>query len=255
MNQSLTDKILLACPVSQHKDYIIDNWLNYIKQFTHPYDLLLVDNSINPYYHKKFINMGIKTFYVNPADFKNKNIEIRNIEYITKSQDIIRNYCIENNYTHWFSLECDLFPPINTIEHFLGINKKVIGFPYFIGTLEYNCLMLQYPETKEFGNNSIVVNYSLDESFLFIDGSVRRAFSIGLGCVLIETEVLKQVNFRMNKKERVHADCYFYQDLFNKQIPVYCDTSHIVRHYNRDWSKVYNEENFLNNGKKNKVKS
>lgn len=248
-------KLLIACPVSQHKDYIINEWLNNINHIINDFSLkdiydvtfLLVDNSLNSNYHLKLTQSCNLVHYVNPLKTKNTNNKIRNIEYITKSQMYIRNYAIKKHFDVWLSIECDLFPTIKHIDSMLNFldeqtTLSIIGFPYFIDTGKHSVLMLQEPEPREFGEKSIVKNFTQNQSFLFINGNIRRAFAIGLGCTLIPIEVLKKIKFRYRVDEAVHADCYFYQDCYNAQISVFCDTSDIIIHKNKNWHEVYEKE-------------
>jgi hypothetical protein len=81
--------------------------------------------------------------------------------------------------------------------------------------------------------------YNIDENdILLVSGGLEKVFSCGLGCVLIEKSVLKDVIFRYEENAPVHPDSFFYADLDSKQIPVYVDTSIICEHKNQSIRRI-----------------
>ena len=53
-------KVLVGCPIYDGKDYIIDRYIERIKNFTYEnYDILLVDNSKTKDFAKKVKDLGV----------------------------------------------------------------------------------------------------------------------------------------------------------------------------------------------------
>jgi hypothetical protein len=221
-------KILLATPTSEFKDYCIIPWINYIKSLTFPLDILIVDNSRDPEYHKKFIQHGLKTLYVKPR----ANEDIKGL--IARSQEVIRNYCLLGGYDYLFSLESDIFSAPNIIEHLLGFRKSVVGLSYFIGqACESNLIIF---ELETFGYSSLSRTAEPDKAFHLFDGTCKPHYQIGLGCILISRNVLELVKFRSD--EVYFSDVNFHTDLKKLGISSYLDTSNIAFHFNGNWDKV-----------------
>jgi len=133
-------------------------------------------------------------------------------------------------------LETDIFPPINVIERLMDARKKVVGALYFIEEGERSKLMIQKIEDWGIDHRE---TYNIDENdILLVSGGLEKVFSCGLGCVLIEKSVLKDVIFRYEEGSPVHPDSFFYADLDSKQIPVYVDTSIICEHKNQSIRRI-----------------
>ena len=232
------DKILIACPVSEHKKYILFKWLKMLDELTYKnFDILLVDNSKGIKLYMQLKALGYNVIY-----YKRKNGEkLRNI--MLESMKIIREYFLANDYEYFFSLECDIFPPLNIIEHFLATRKQVIGASYFIGEYSDTRVLsgtLEYNQT-----HSKVKLLTCTEAFLNHDGTIKKAFQIGTGCLFIHKSIIQQIPFRIDEhdNENGYADSYFHTDLLRANIPVYLDTSIICKHYNHAWNKLKKTEN------------
>lgn len=225
-------KILLACPISKEKEYVLYGWLNYIKKLSYSYDLYLVDNSRSQNWHTSFENKAkIKVIHV---DTFGKNVFKR----MLKSYDVILDYFFAKKFDYLFSLECDIFPPLDIIEQLLAMNKPVASACYFIGTGDNQSFMLQNIETEGLPPFE-TTNKTLNESFLFCNGQIKQVFHAGLGCALIHKSVFKKVKFRLSEAEpTVHPDTFFAKDCFAHNIPIFVDTSIICRHKNQAWTNL-----------------
>jgi hypothetical protein len=226
-------RILLYSPVSDHKDYILHEWITYVNnmKYIYPFDILLIDNSKNPEYHKQYSNC---IYYQR----KDENQSIRAI--MADCDEIARKYVIENDYDYMFKLECDLFPPMNIIEELLYYNKPVIGCSYFIGFGNESRLLAMEIDTHGTERNTRQLTWL--QSFINYDGTVKKAFQIGTGCILIHKKILNRIKFRIVDNDDSHADSWFHHDLFFMDIPVYLHTGIIPRHENSKWTEIYKNE-------------
>lgn len=229
------NKILIAAPNSSFKNYCWDAWLARARSFK--CDIFIADNSINNENAVLYQKHNIKYAWNNPLGKSS-------FQFICESQNQIRDYFLENNYTHLFFIETDLLPPKQLLPLFECINVPVVSAPYFIQKGSHTSPMNQ--EIRGFGEHALTRNYSLFESFSFQNGDFHRCFSTGFGCSLIKREVIEQIEFRYIADSLVqehvyggsHPDSYFYADLYRLGIPVYLYTGIVVRHYNQDWNKV-----------------
>jgi cellulose synthase/poly-beta-1,6-N-acetylglucosamine synthase-like glycosyltransferase len=230
-------KILVACPTADVKDYCFNEWVDNVKSFTYPnYDVYVCDNSVERQYYAdkkkeletedEFFRMGRVNPLIYP-DFKYA---------LAKSHDNCRTMALKGDYDYLLHLESDVFPPVNVIERLLDARKKVVGAMYHIELGEKSTLMIQHLE--EFGEAKRET-YNLGETDLdFVDGSVKKVFSCGLGCVLIHKSVLKEVPFRYEEGAPVHPDSFFFADLDMKDISAYVDTSIYCEHKNQSTIRI-----------------
>lgn len=229
-------KILIACPTADLKDYCFEDWIDNISKLTYKnFDLLLVDNSeYRDYYvelKKRLANFPfVSVERVSPQQYPDFKFAL------AKSHDICRQKAIDGKYEYLLHLESDIFPPINVIEELIQSRKKVVGAMYHIELGERSSLMIQ--KLEDFGE-AHRETFNLEETDLdFVDGTVKRVFSCGLGCVLIHKSVLKQFVFRTEVDSPVHPDSFFYADLDAKGINAYVNTSILCEHKNHSLLRV-----------------
>ena len=89
----MSKSILLACPVSAYKSYVLFDWLKYVKKhFGAQCDILLVDNSKDKYFHRKIRKTGISVIYRPP--YTNETLP----EVMAECLNIIS---YPNMFVHW----------------------------------------------------------------------------------------------------------------------------------------------------------
>jgi hypothetical protein len=223
-------KILVGTPTSKYKDYCADEFICQVKNLNYPnYEVLIVDNSADSSYHKKFTDSGIGCIYEAP-----KGREAR--EYMTACNNIIRQYAIDNNFDYILSLESDIFVHKDIIWQLLFHNKPVVGITYFLFDKENNIPMTM---SHEILNDFIYLRLSgFNHTFLNFKGDLQRFSGMGIGCTLISRDIFTKFPFRYDYNREGHADSFFYEDLMMENIPVYVDTSYIAVHKNSDWTTI-----------------
>lgn len=223
--------ILLACPISHHKEYCMRRWLDHIKKIIGDVHIFLVDNSSNAEWHKQYIEPGVEIYHINPVG--------RNVDYIRDSRNIIRSKFLLSNYTHLFSLECDVFPPLDVLLNFLSMNKKVACAPYFIGQALHSIIcMSKIDRYTTRAGNKVNRPISIRESHNFTGKGILQVDAPGLGCCLIERDVIESTYFRTIPGTNVHDDTFFYIDLKKMEVKVWMDTSLIMEHENSSWDLI-----------------
>jgi len=237
-------KVLLATPTAEVKDYCMLDWISHIKKLTYPnLDILIVDNSDNPEYYKKIKKaLGDRGKVIHVKRKENQRIH----ELMCDCNNKIRASVInkKNDYKFLFSLESDLFPPLNIIEYLLLQRKPFIGVPYFTGQ-HYASAIIDYHEER-FGYPR-GLDVSLMKSFIKYDGKLVLGNNTGIGCTMIHRDILKKVKFRTELEYNIWADSYFHSDIYDKfNIQPYLTSDIIVEHRNSDWRKVYKKENIKN---------
>lgn len=235
-------KILLACPVSAYKSYILFDWLAYVKQhFGDRCDILLVDNSKDKRFHREIKRTGTAVIWRPPHP--NERLP----DVMADCLNIINRKIQRDGYTHWFSIECDVFPPPGTLDVLLAYDPGIIGASYCIGFGAMRRMMFQAQE----GINRLTVRgMEQAESFWFVNGAIRTVLNPGFGCTLIQSPIMRDYTFYTDQEVwKVHADSFFFRDMRIKNQPVYVHTGIICKHLNSNWNEInesYNKNRFAN---------
>jgi hypothetical protein len=189
-----------------------------------------VDNSNNEDFHKELITKyGFDIDYLNPNG-------MRNVDYMCASQNRCRSVFLESDCEYMLFLECDVFPPLGIIEHLVSLNKLVVAIPYFTNSGENSQLITTEIE-KHFGEVTRHV-YNVEE-FISIKGTLQKRGMVGWGCTLIHRSVIEQHKFYVSYKQKnVHADTFFYLDMFDAGIEVFQDTWFNAEHDNISWNTI-----------------
>lgn len=224
-------KILLSCPVSSYKSYVLFEWLKYIKEhFGHYCDIMLVDNSVEKSFHREIRRSGTAVIWRPP--YKNEALA----DVMADCLNIINRKLHRDGYTHLFSVECDVFPPAGTLDVLAAYDPGIIAASYCINFGTARHMMYQCVEGFTVPT---VRSMSQAESFAFVDGSIRPVLNPGLGCVLIRSEILKNYTFYTDQEAcKVHADTFFYRDMRHANQAVYVHTGIICKHLNSSWNDI-----------------
>lgn len=239
-------KILLACPTSEHKSYCQKDWIEHIRQLTYPnLHILIVDNSENINNAKEIMKLLDGCGKKHIVNWKRSETELR--QTLVDCCNLIREYVIVNNFDYWFSLESDIFPPLNVIEFLLSYSqsykKPVISGNYFhFGGND--TMLLQYERHQLIDGNEAQTHKVINNTFLGDIGhhGLKQVYQCGLGCLLVKSSILKRIKFRYDVtefKEGFH-DYFFHADLELNNIHVFTDYQVICEHRNnsRRWEKL-----------------
>jgi hypothetical protein len=231
-------KILLASTINVVKSYCLFDWLEHIKELDYPnLDIFLVDNSPSPDFSNKIQGLGFNCVWEDPKGRESRY-------FMTASNERCRVKFLSNpEYTHFYSLECDIFPPKDIIQKLLAHDKDVCGTTYWSFQGYDSQLMLwnidvlhtDYENRKKEAKARLM---TFSESQLFIDGQCKPVYANGIGCTLIKRWVLEKIHFRIDPLDIGHADSFFHQDLWLNGIENYVDTSIIPLHRNSNWNTL-----------------
>lgn len=227
-------KILVCAPQSDKKNYCFEDWYINVQRFCYPrFDVFLADNSDTNHNYKQLIKLGINCEYIKP---KGRGL----VERIALSHEACRQHAIKYKYDFMLHLETDLFPAKYIIESLLFRNKRIIGAMYHIFQGEDRTLMIQTYENND-AKHFYTAPYIKERAILYCDGKVHRAYSVGLGCVLIHKSIFKKIPFRFEKDKKAHPDTFWAKDIADEGIQVWCDTSMLCEHRNIGWKQFKDE--------------
>ena len=179
-------KVLIGTPIHISKDYAMERWLENISNLKYPVDLLMVDNSPGADYVKKVTSYcekyGVKNYKIDHFEIdQSLGTDIR----VERSQEIIRQYILSNDYDAWFSWECDQIIPIDALNTLAGL--------------------------MESGNFMMVVH----DSQARWDPSILNT---NMGITLIKRECLKKNRFLPNQGGDISFDV---SDSYNVNNPIF----------------------------------
>jgi len=223
-------RVLIGTPHSDIKNYCIEDYIARVKALTYPYyDVLIVDNSESRKNYKRFLKEGLKAIYIKP-----KKKSINNI--LAESHEAIRQYALLNKYDYLLHLESDLIPPPDVIERLMIHNLPIVSAMYMINFGTDSHLMSQ--KIEGFGELRETINVKDGSDLLMVDGTLKKSFACGLGCILIHKNILNKFEFRYEKGINLAPDSLFSLDTDGMGIPKFIDTSILCIHNNSEW--VYN---------------
>ena len=122
------------------------------------------------------------------------------------------------------------------VERLLTNKKMVVAATYDIFHGKQRKSMIQVSEPLDRTYRAYrTVPFIEHEEPLFFDGTTKQVYHAGLGCVLISKYVFDKIPFRHVKGSINHADTWFANDCFYKDIPIFADTSIHCKHLNGTW--------------------
>ena len=133
-------KVLIAAPISGHKQYSINQWFNWIANQSHKeYDFALCINGKNQHQLvsmlKKVKIQDIHKQNKKPIllwNITKKDVKTTFLHNIVHARETLRRYAIKHNYDKIFWLDTDTIPKnLKSIEILAKSNKDAISGLYF----------------------------------------------------------------------------------------------------------------------------
>ena len=239
------NKVLIGVVTNKVKDYCWNDFKAQLKRLeAKGHDVLIVENTqpIHRRYDFKTVH------YTQPlADYKEiKRLKGNPLAYVTRDcMNILRQYFLNNDYTHLMVLESDVFIQEDSIDRLLSLDCDVANFTYWMNLERFNDLslcvqstdtkktprMITPEESKELVNTGVKV--------LNVDTLNGKTLShTGYGATLIRRKVLEKIAFRTivlhNKIETTtpFPDSFFHHDVKLSNFSNYLDTDYIPEHRN-----------------------
>lgn len=230
--------ILIAAPTASAKNYIFDKWVINARNFTYPdTQIILFDNTLDNGANAKYLNKRYRQLFGHNEGFLAIHSQIKSNSVIERMA-YGHNQCVEKakelGCKYLFHLETDILPPADIIERLLFHNKPIVGALYYRDEGLHRRPMIQVPIVKA---PRILESANMLEGIdtTFVDGTLKRVSHVGIGATLIHLSVFNNIKFRFEKGEALHPDAHFANDCIRNNIPIYCDTSIVCQHHNRDW--------------------
>lgn len=229
-------KVLIAAPQHESKKYCWDEWRDRVKNLTYPnYDVFIAENSETEDFSEQIKSDG---FICKRIGYNINSV----LERTTKAHEACRLYALNNGYDYMLHLETDVLPPLDVVERLLASKKKVVSAVYDIyhGKMRKAMIQMSEPLDRTIGAYRCVPFIEQEEP-LFFDGTLRQVYHAGIGCILISRYVFEKIPFRFDKNAIFHADTWFANDCFYRDIPIFADTTVQCRHLNSTWLDMVDE--------------
>lgn len=136
---------------------------------------------------------------------------------IDGSREKVAEFALKNNCTHLFFVDSDMYFNGSTLSRLLALDKDIVGAMYNFRTLPIQTTAKLFED--------------------FIPNEPFKVYGLGMGCILIKTEVFKKLKkpyFLITRDEHgdaIHTeDVYFSEKAREAGIDTWCDPSLEVKH-------------------------
>jgi len=229
------NKVLIVVTAYDKKKYIIDRFLNSLKEiyysslnYNTEIEILIVDSSKTPDYAQYITEKGFNVISIEPSEGTKETLR----DAYNKARDVF----LKGDYTHFFSLEQDIIPDPDILNKLLKHKKDICSGLYYLGKLP--CVMVgevkEVPPEKrrEFRFETHYFKYDFIEEKELKKGKLIKVFAAGLGCILIRRTILEKIKFKIREGAKGHNDMYFSMDARSMGFDIWLDSKLKCKHYN-----------------------
>lgn len=226
-------KVLIFSPTYEGKEYCREKFVEHVNNISYPNkEFIMIDNSEGMDYFNKLKADGV------PVHKVSRNDDLW--ETLAASQNYARNYAINNDFDYVLSLESDVFPPADIIQKLMRRFKPIVGGWYMLGgfhRLDDNKYIPEVPCVflTEGSGTRFITREELGK--IQSIGGIHQVHGMGVGCVLIDIDIIKRYSFWVDNRFNKASDSYFYMDLWNDKIPVFMDVDLEIPHEPNSRSK------------------
>lgn len=222
-------KILIAAPISGHKQYSMGDWLQYIAdQSFANYDVCLC---VNGKQQQQLVDMLKATSWTDVHNQEKKPIilwqedktNLTVSQRLVYARETIRRYFLDNDYTHLLWLDTDTIPLVkDAIQQLLSHEK-----PYVSGLYHYKKSGVVVAVSQASGTN-----VTRDEILAAHEKQQLIPIVVsGFGCCLIERATVERAEFNFDKFGTEVGDDYGYcYQLDQQQIERLLDPLVVCKH-------------------------
>ena len=242
-------KILIAAPTASAKKYCDREWVDNIMLTEYDnFTIRLFDNTKDNGEYSKSLNDYYISKYGNDGRFECVKIDTFGLQdsiiaRVCKGHNMARDYALANGFDYLWHVESDIMPKNNVLQELIIHNKPIVGALYYRDFGRHRRLMVQFRKFRSH-NNIYTTNADIYDDIDFVDGTLKEAAHIGLGCVLIRRDVLEKIPFRYVPGVEIFPDSFFAEDTYKHKYKIWADTSLICLHQNENWQlNVYNKDN------------
>jgi len=233
----MNPKILIGIPTYSGKAYCESEFFERVLEISYlkkDFAVLIVDNTRDGGEYAAHL----KATY---PEFKVLHFESNDVVYkrLFMSHEEIRLQALKMNVNYLLHLESDVIPPKDIIQRLLLARKSIVS-PLYHLSLSANRHLVQ--RNRQWGM-AFSDKYSWGYAYghansSYVDGTIKRIQTSGIGCILIHKSVLTAVPFRYRENVDSAPDSAYAKDLLLAGYENFCDTGTVVKHLNsEDWGQ------------------
>lgn len=234
-------KVLIATPTSKRHEYCIDEFLDRLRNQTHPVHLLLYDNTLDRGGYFKRLQDKTSEPWIKVKRYEWKPKLLAPVQMLAYVKEDMRKYFLTNGFTHYFDLASDMFLKENDVKRLLEHDRDVVGAVthIFFGKDKMPAIIKWRGSVKKSGfiSNEGGLDLMPWKEVDKLHG-LHRVW--GANPALIKRKVLKKCHFRTHPTLIMGEDLWFFTEVNEKGFEWWCDTDLKVEHRNIDWSGIPN---------------
>jgi len=231
-------KVLIATPTSRRHEYCIDEFLDRVRNLTHPFHLYIVDTTLDKgEYFKSLKNkidpetMTVKRYLWNPE-------QQNAVQMLADVKAKMRKYFLLNNYSHYFDIASDFMLPPDIIERLIRHDKDCVGCVTHMYHGDFKTPAIWKWRGKE-DSGFIDMKTGLDIYNWYevkdIHG-LQRVYACAVA--LYKRRVMGCCQFRTHPTFIFGEDLWWFTETNDKGFEWWCDFDIRIEHTNTDWLSV-----------------
>jgi len=258
-NSALPSKVMIAVNTYPGHGYCREEFVERLKEIRDCHgnsEIVIAWNG-----KKRWGFKGLQVINYNPKPGE------KGIDILLNKSNLLRNWFLKGDYTHFFSIESDIIPPVNVLNQLLSREKDIVSGMYFIHTQEYKIMKLedilnsrnqdvQWQAIKGAMSQgigaAIVIRQKQIPTVWVIDGTrsrlaelndffplggLKRVYSAGMGCLLARREVVEDIEFKVNygSAQNQFTDFCFHAEAYDLGYEAFVDTGIWCKHLHKDF--------------------
>jgi len=234
------EKVLIATPTSSRHSYCIEEFLDRVRNLTHPnISLLLYDNTLdNGEYFEKLKEMTPeKWIKVKRYEWDTEVFEA--VQMLGRIKSKMRKHFLLGRYTHYWDVASDMMLPENLTERLISHDRDIVGCVTHMYLSDKKQPAVIYFRGNVHDSGHTIIKKGLD-FYSWKDVKKAKGLHLVWGCAapLIKRKVLKKCDFRVHPNLLTGEDILFWQETNEKGFQWYCDMDINIEHKNISWKGV-----------------
>ena len=233
-------KVLVASPTYEGHKYVIEEYLDRVKNLSYPYySVLLANNGKTKTFTRWLIKQGVKVLKTPYVDNPFERIKI--------SRNTIINYVLQHpDIEYVLLLDTDVIPPKNIIQKLLKHKKNLAGGLVHAGFENKVPSVLKDGYLIKNGRMGLSFYSWKEIKEMRKKRNLHKVYATSAACLLVHRKVFESgAKFRYTPSINVGEDVWFFSECNEKGFKFHVDVSQRITHINkskRRWLKSQMEK-------------
>ncbi|MFH1400175.1 MAG: hypothetical protein ABIH41_01525 [Nanoarchaeota archaeon] len=215
-------KVLVGCPTSSHKAYVLSEYVAAIKALEYPAECVIADNSERDGYAQRIENLGVRVLRSPHAPSAK--------DRIVASRNLLREVVLAEGFDFFFCVEQDVLVRPDHLTALLSHGQDIVS-----GIVMHNAVI----DGAQMSMPMVYVAHEDDPTGLRyataddLRASLVRVMAVSLSCVLISRQVLERIGFRAGP--HCFDDMMFCKDALDAGFSIMVDSAVRPDHRPSSW--------------------